>query len=195
MNLMKNSTTLLVLIITVIFIMVAGCTQTSPATPLPANGTTNSVTAQPPSNEHQTVSTNNPLLYSNSSMGFRINYPKGWVVNESFGKNKINIRNPVDGTNLVALIINNQSYPLNKYVASLTSALMKNGDLVIDQKLSTLDGVPAETLILETNGTKEVVVVAIKNNTAYIIVLGSRDSIFDQYDNIFNAMVQSFQFK
>jgi hypothetical protein len=196
MSLMKDSTTLLVISITVILTMLAGCTQTSPAIPLPANGTTNPVTAQPLSIAHQTVqSTNNPYLYSNSSMGFQIKYPEGWVVNESFGINKINIRNPVDGTNLVALIITNQNYPLNQYIPSLSNALLKNRDFVIDQKPSTLDGIPAETLIVKTNGTKEVVVVAINNNTAYIIVLGSRDSLFDQYNDIFNSMIQSFQFK
>ena len=85
---------------------------------------------------------------------------------------------------------------LNDVIPEFITA-SKNGkrSTILNQYPSILGGAPAETFILEYDaGVKEILTIAIKNDTAYAVIEGVKDASFDRYSSVFNSITQSFRF-
>jgi len=145
----------------------------------------------------------NFLVYENSDMGIRIDYPSDWIVDDPvFGA--VDFYSPQDSPNddyseLMGVVIEylNESITLEEYVGLTIEALEFAGLSVIDSQSTTLADNPAQTLtiLMEIEGQEIDLtqIITIKDDTAYLLVSATSPQSKSTYMPIFEKMADSFE--
>jgi hypothetical protein len=208
----------LTILISIILSLLAACAVSQPCPVLPSGST-----ASTPSSEiTQSESANNieavnvPVgpnsgIYENSTYGFSINYPEGWILKEAAANdmNMVvgflapggNMDNPANYIIVqVESLPSNEAINLDQYTNAITSNLKNSYK---DFKLLSQSDVPLANLpgkemlyTMSSEGTPYEILLkyAIKDNKAYVLTYYSQADSYSQFENDARALMSSFQF-
>ena len=145
----------------------------------------------------------NFLVYENSDMGIRIDYPSDWTVSDSlFGT--VDFYAPQDGPDddfaeLMSVVIEYLTEPvtLEEYVDVVVEELEFVGFSVTDSKSITLADNPANqiTILMEIEGLEIDLrqIATIKDETVYLVYMTTSPQTTSKYMPTFEKMIDSFE--
>lgn len=146
--------------------------------------------------------------YANSQYGFQMHAPKNWRIDESEVDTVyfINTKTNKEGVNSFSANINvslesSTGLDLNNFTnnAKITLPKSLNNYKAIDDKSVTVNGVETRmisgTFIHEVYHLRNLQMIVVKNNKAYIVTGTALESTWDQYKDIIESSLMTFSLK
>jgi len=185
-------------------LLLAACkgtvTVTTPAPPQPS-------AAASPATADTTQPTTGFKTYTNSQYGFSIQYPAGWTEGEGVSGTVVSFMSeqsaPTDvfkeSANVTTEDLSASGASLAEYIVAANDQIKNafpNAQVIsdTDRQIAGIDG-HAITYTAETQGVTLELIQAftVKDDRAYVITAASTEEDFPQFEEDFNAIIDSFQ--